>query len=565
MATKAGRKAKYSGILSLGLVNGGINVRSGQMTLKKNQTKKAANISLLLEGGFTKTPGFTAVCTLPTPIQGLMLYERGGIASSPKGQISFEMLAYHYSSISRVDVRTGTFTTIKNNLKAEGRPQYAQDNAGNMHIVDGVNTPVYFNGSTISNVTWPPVYTATQSTQLPGSILAGTGANYAFLGNVIDCTFYQNRMWYVTDIDPAIVAYSKSSKTGGTASTDFQTNDGSSTPVDIAGYATLPAITPFTGIEATPNGMLMYGQNSTGRLLGQNPFGLGLPDPFRYETINSTIGLLSPHLLGKMSDNEQIVVANNGVFVITLSDNFQEVRPGQMSYDVQPIFDAIGRYNMSTGRLLIAPHSGIAILAIPRNNTSLQRNALWVLHFGVGAKAKPKTLPWMLNEEFSGTPTSINDMVVDPSDNTIYLAVGDTIYKWSGTSYFNSGSIRSEYQFAPNDFGFPSINKYISAYNITYKSITGATFRLDHAWDNQDGGSTTVTVPAKTVPLIDSAIIGTDKLSFRSAFKDSAYRFPIAGGQIGKNFILTFLHDSATEDLTIYDIQVEYDVLGEGA
>ena len=366
--------------------------------------------------------------------------------------------------------------------------------------------------------------------------------------------------------------FSKASKAGGTASTDFQTNDGTPTPVDIAGPMQLPVRVPLTGIEATPNGIMVYSGSTTGRILGQNPSGLGVGDDFRYESINNTVGCLSPHLLGKMSDNEQIVVSNNGVFQMTLSENFQEVIPGGLSYDIQPEFDAIGRYCMSQGQLLIAPHTGIALLATPRRSSHIWLDKLWVYHFGVGVKAgldrfgNAKEFPWMANEFFGGTPTSIKGMIVDPSDNSIYIAIGDTIYKWSGTSFLDSGSIRSEYQFPPNAFGASGLNKYIKAYWILYKSSSGATFRLDHAWDNGDGGSTEITVPAKTVAEVGtSAILGTSPVTFKSAFSDSAQRYAIAGGQIGKNLIVSFLHDSATEDLTIYDIQIEYELMGTGA
>ena len=373
MDKKVGRKGR-SGITSLGLVNGGLNVRSGQLTLRKNQTKKASNISLLLEGGITGIPGFTAVCQLPTPIQGLMFYEKSGLAASPKGQVEFEMLAYHYSFISKVSVKTGTFQVIKNNLHAEGRPQYAQDNSGNMHIVDGVNNPMYYNGSVITNIsTWPPTYTATVADQYSDSIL-WTGANPTITSTPIDCEFYANRMFYITDNDIGTVFYSKSAAGPGAemASIDFQTNSsvGGIVPANIASLLKFAVITNFTAIKKTPKGLLFYGQSSTGRMTGTNA-PIGVTDEFRYESINSTIGCLSPHLVAQVSDNQQIVVANNGVYVITLSDNFQENKPGQLSYDIQPELDALGRSGLSTGKLLIAPHAGIVVLALPRNSTSL--------------------------------------------------------------------------------------------------------------------------------------------------------------------------------------------------
>ena len=548
-------KQSSSGLRSLALVDGGINVRSGQLSLKKNQTRNAANISLELEGGFSKSNGWTRRVRMPRPIQGLMFYEKTEPLSR---RVYHEMLCYNYSALSLVDPDTGTFYDLKKNITSEGKPQCAQDGLAKLlHIVDGANAPMYYNGSTLTTITWPPVYGATNSTQNTGAYTQG--ANPTNAGFPHDCEFYENRMWYIDYFAPGR-AYA--SELGDT--TDFIDNAGTPVPFGIPLFLNLPVSSPFQALGVTPNGLMFYESNGTGRLTG-NTAVVGNPNQFQFEKINSTIGCLSPHLLGKMSDNEHVVQSGSGTFMIKLSENFQEVRPGQFSYDIQPSFDALNRSTISKGVLRVIPHQGLVMLATPRKASHLWNDRLWKFYYGVGAKAKPKTTPWMIDELFGGSPTMITDIVVNPSNNKVYIAAGTDIYEWTGTSYIDDTAIRSIYEFPPDDFDYPHINKNIKAYHINYKSTTGATIRLDHAWNNQDSGSTTITLPAKDVAVYPTGVIGTDVWRGRSAFDDGYFRAPVAGGQIGKSLIVYFLHESATEDITIYDIKIEYDLLGEGA
>lgn len=549
-------KQSSSGLRSLALVDGGINVRSGQLSLKRNQTRNAANVSLELEGGFSKANGWTRRVRMPRPIQGLMFYSK---AEGFRGEMVYEMLCYNYSALSKVDPDTGTFYDLKKNITSEGKPQYAQDGPNKyLHIVDGANAPMYYNGSTLTNVTWPPSYTGTNSTQLTS--VYSQAANPTSAGFPHDCEFYANRMWYIDYSNPGRAYASEAGD-----STDFQDNTGTPVPIDIPLFIDFPVSSPFQALAATPDGLMFYESNATSRMTGQNAPIPGLPNQFEFEKVNSTIGCLGPNLLGRMSDNEHIIQSGSGTFLIRLSENFEEVRPGQISYDIQPSLDGIGRGQISKGILRVIPHQGLMMLATPRKASHLWNDRLWKYYFGVGAKAKPKTTPWMIDELFGGSPTNITDIVVHPGNNKVYIAAGTDIYEWTGTSYIDDTAIRSVYEFPPDDFDYPHLNKLIKAYHIDYKSTSGATMRLDHAWGNEDSGSTSITLPAKDVAVYPTGVIGTDVWNGRSAFNDGYFRAPVAGGQIGKQLIVYFLHESATEDLTIYDIKVEYDLLGEGA
>lgn len=551
----------------LAFVNGGLNYRSGQVALARNQTKQAKNISLLLEGGFTKTPGFTEIAELPTPIKSLHFYE------TPSNEA--ELLAHHAPYFSRVNPIQGTFEHLYNSatnkpiiIEDGGRAQVAQESykgagissrVSRLHVVDGVNNPFYYNGDVCTFLTtWGTALAAANSTQL-SSVYARV-ANPTYLDKPYDVAFYANRIWFITRTD---IGRAIASKAGD--GTDFTNNNGSPVPIDIPLFMDFPVQTPFTAIESTPNGLMFYEMNGTNRLIGENAPLLGLPNQFEFQKMNSTIGALNPNLACKLNDNEHLVMHTTGLYSIKLTQNFQEVKPGELSYYIQPAFDELGRKQLQKGQMLIAPHLGCALITMPRKKTHLWNDKIYKYFYGVGVNSKPKTQPWMIDEFFGGAPTRFDAMALNPKTNEVYFAVYNKIYKWDGPAFLpdNDGDvsvIQSEYEFPPIDFDLNGIDKYITAYYISYKSSTGGTFYLDHAWDNGDDGRTRVdfTVSdATSYPVT----FGSSTWSSRSSFEDVGVRIPISGGQIGKQLVVTFLHNSSTEDITIYDIGIEYEVL----
>ena len=548
----------------LAFVNGGLNLRAGQVALERNQTKQAKNISLLLEGGFTKTPGFTEIADLQTPIKGMHFYEGDNNEA--------ELIAYHTPYISRVDTKRGISSFIDNSatgkpyiIENDGSPQFEKEvyktgttKTNRMHIVDGANANSYFTGDQITAVSWPPSYSATNATQL-ASVYA-TGTNYTAKGFPYDVCFYQNRMFFITKEDIGIIFFSKAGN-----GVDLNDNAGAPVPRDIAGYLNCPASTPFTAIESTPNGIMVYELNGTSRIVGINVPISGLSDQFEYQKMNSTIGALSPNLAVKLTDNEHLVLHTTGLYNIKLSQNFSEVKPGEVSYYIQPAFDGLGRKQLQKGKMLVAPHIGACLLTLPRKSTHLWNDKLYKYFYGVGSNSKPKTIPWMIDEFFGGAPTRFDAIALNPKTNEIYFAVYNKIYKWDGPSFLpdNNGAvtpIQSEYEFPPLDFDLNGIDKYISAYYINYKSSTGGIFYLDHAWDNGDDGRTRIDFTASDSTNFPITF-GSSTWSSRSSFEDVGIRVPVSGGQIGKQLVVTFLHNSSTEDITIYDIGVEYEIL----
>lgn len=551
----------------LAFVNGGLNLRSGQVALQRNQTKQAKNVSLLLEGGFTKTPGFILVAELPTPCKGMHFYENINNDA--------QLIAYHVPYLSKVNPVQGTYEFIEDTvtgkpiiLENDGKPQFAQESykgasqssrVSRLHGVDGANNPWYFNGDKATFITtWGTGLVANNSDQLV-SVYA-RAANPTFLDKPHDVAFYANRIFYITKTD---IGRAIASKAGD--GTNFTANNGTPVPIDIPLFMDFPVQTPFTAIESTPNGLMFYEMNGTSRMIGENAPLLGLPNQFEFQKMNSTIGALAPNLACKLNDNEHLVLHTTGLYKIKLTQSFQEVKPGELSYYIQPAFDELGRKQMQKGEMLVAPHLGCALIALPRKKSHLWKDKLYKYFYGVGANSKPKTTPWMVDEFFGGLPSRIDAMALNPKTNEVYFAVYNKIYKWEGPAFLpdNNGNpsvIQSEYEFPPIDFDLNGIDKYITAYYISYKSSTGGTFYLDHAWDNGDDGRTRVdfTVSDSTKYPIT---FGSSTWSSRSSFEDVGIRIPVSGGQIGKQLVVTFLHNSASEDITIYDIGIEYEVL----
>lgn len=541
-----------SGVYPLALVDGGLNTRGGQVALSANQTRKMKNVTLNLQGGFTKSPGFTEVTRLSFPIQELMLYQ--------KDDNNYEVIAYNQPELTRVDVLSGGTTVLKNNILNVGTPQYAQDNNKRMHIVDGKNDPIFYNGNTITTITWPPSYGATNSSQLSSIFARDANPASTAWGKPTDCAFYAGRMVYIEDKLMGVVAYSKAGDT-----TDFSTNSGAPVPIDVAFFERYITKGPFTAIQPIFGGLMLYTKEGIGRITGKNAPTPGLDNQITFEWINDKIGALSPNMVTPKSNNEHFVYSRYGLFEVTLSEEGQQTRPGELSYDIQEDLDAIGSGGMSRGKLVNAPHDGYLVMLTPRKRTHLWLDKIWKYNYEVGRRANPQTTPWSADEFFGGSPNRFDAMLVVPPKNDIYIAVYDTIYKWSGTAYLNSSAIQSEYEFPPNDFGWPGVNKQASAYHIIYKSTTGATIKLEHSWDNGQSGSTDITLPRQTADQLGTAVFGTATYTSNAAFQGGAFRVPVSGGTVGKNMVVNFVHRSASEDITIYYIGIEWNVWGIGA
>ncbi len=538
------------GIWSFATVNGGLNTRAGQILLPANQTRKMRNVILNLQGGVAKSRGLTEVKKLLSPIQKLMLYENS--------DYTYDIMSYNYPYLTKVDPTSGATAIIKNNILNLGEnPEYAQDNAGLMHITDGVNAPLRYNGFTTAATTWPPVYTATNSAQV--SSVYTQAANPTTEPFPHDCAFSGMRMVYINSTRGRIF-FSEANDT-----TDFQDNAGTPVPLDVPFFADYPVTTPFTAILPITGGFILYTQNGFGRVAGENTPILGITDPLNFKWVNSKIGTVAPRMAVNKSNNEHFVYSRYGLFDIKLSEDFDQTRPGELSFDIQQDLDSIGIGGMARGELVNSPHEGILYMLTPRYRTHMYRDKIWKFNYEVGRRAKPKTTPWSIDEEFSGTPTRFDSMVVVPPKNDIFIAIYDTIYQYTGTSYLNSSAIQSEYEFPPNDFGYNGVNKQASAYWIIYKSTTGATIKLDHAWDNGETGSTNIDLPVQIGAPLGEAIIGTDTYSSDAGYQGKGVRFPLSGGTVGKALTIKFIHNSSTEDIILYDLGVEWKVLGTGA
>ena len=531
---------------------GGLNLRD-PYTLEKSETSDAKNVHLLQEGGWTKSPGLRDIYTLPTDGQGFIVHEL------PSGR--FELLVYHYPFISRYNPVTNVQDFIRTSNGREylaqntGRPRYCQDGpGGKTHIVDGKNNPIYYNGNIITSITWPPSYSTDNNTQLESSYAQADNPSES--GFPHDCEFYENRVFYITRSDVGRAFVSKAGN-----SIDFSSNSGSPPPIDIAFFVDFPVTTPFTAVRKTSNGLMFYEQNGTSRMTGKNAPLPGLPDKFEFNKINYTVGVVGPHALIQLPNNEHIGVSQDGFIQGALSDNFNQLRPVAISYKIQPDLDKLTRESLARGSLVNITKDGTCLFIAPRGSQYTVNSKIYKFFYGVGEANK--TLPWMIDEHFNLGETDIRDAIYFPGTRKTYFLIKNKIYEWDGTAYGDE-PIQSHYEYPPEDFSVPGVNKYVSALYILYRSESGAKVNFIHSWENGRGGSQLIDLPAKSYSLNKDAIIGVTKLRNASTLKDSAFRIPLSGCQIGKNFTLRVSHGSDEEDLSVYGIFAEYELMSGG-
>lgn len=536
---------------------GGLNVQTGQTNLPNNESGNARNGEPLRRGGLTKSPGLTLKRTLLNETQGWIVHQNSNY--------SFELLVYNYPFISKWDAANDIFTNLTDSngdvfiLPRCGNPRYEGVGPEKItHIVDGINNPMYYDEATqtINLIPWTIAYTNNNTDLFESSHTQS--ANPTSVGFPHDLVYVNNQMIYITPNDVGRAFFSLKGD-----STEFWDNTYvGEVPINVAFFNDFPVTTPFTAIRKNPRGFLLYEMNGTSVVTGENPQIPGVTDTYQFQKINDNYGAIGPHAVVEMPNNEHFVLGDQGVTIGGLSDNFDQLTPTALSYKIQPLLDRVGREGLQNAKLFHVPNRQLIVMMLPRGAQYTVNSRLIKYFYGVSAANQ--TICWAQDEYFDLDPTDFHDGVYDPTTGKSYYLINNKIYEWAGTSY-DGNPIRMEWETAPNDVSTPGVNKYLSAYWVLYKSESGATIHLDHSWENFSGGATTEDLPAKVTTQAKNAIMGVTKMQRLSAFDEAGRRVPISGSHIGKDLIIDFIHESENEDLTLYGLFGEYELLGVSA
>jgi len=552
-------------VFKLVKVDGGLNTRVGEEALQLNESPFNQNWELALGGGLQKSRGFEEIVKLPFPIQGLLPYLESGSNRT-------RVLAYAFPEIYEVDLFSRSYSSIPRtsatspSFFSDGDPFIVQYGSQAL-ILDGSNIPIFFTGTILSNVSeWPPVFSSATS-MIEDPYVQGNRPT--LIGNPKFGAVYQDRAFLSGDSkNPRIIYVSQAGRLDA-----WQTNIGVDVPNDIADAYELKGCTgDITALITTSDALMIFTATQTYRMTGRNVGLPGLDDPFRIELINSQIGCLSHHLVWQQDKSDIYFYSKHGLYNLKLADNFGTVRPGGLSYPIQKDLDQIGTGGMTRAKMINNPAEGVLYLATPKLKTHRYRDKLWKLNYAVN----PAANPWSVLENF-GIETRLDSLITIPPHNDVYVANYDKIFKAnSGPTYFVDGNdvpteIQAIYDFRPIDFNVPRNNKKIKDYHIKYKCDVDTTLLISHAWSSGETGLTQIFLPLTLDEEFGTSSFddeGGDLGAFTSSASLSTNEViqVVSGTTVGKSLKIRVIESgNTTSDLEIFEINISYEILGQGA
>lgn len=540
---------------TLTVTNGGLVTVGGERNFLVGETPFMRNWDILNNGGLEKSPGLTEVMELPDEVQDFLIYER----KEDDGSAQWDLLAYAFPYVIKIDPYQATQSILKNNLMSTGDPVSIQRGT-TMLVVDGANNPFsYTGGTSMPNIVWPPSYSQENATAIPKSVYTrASNPAAADIGYPHDAELYQNRALLI-EAHPGRAYLSKAGNI-----LDFSDNAdvGGAPPVDIAAFLDLPIATPFTALQKVSDGCILYGPEEMWKLTGENIPLPGLDNTFEFNLINGQVGCLGPKLVQQKDNNDHYFVSRYGVYDLQQAENFNKEKPGGLSFKIYKDLKRLGSGALSRSRLLNVTDRGQLFLITPRVRSHMYPDKIWKLNYSVN----PTTPCWSVAEFFGEFPR-IDAAIVLPPYNDIFIASSNKIFKMEGTSYFDGAIIQSVYEWPPDDLGFPGKPKGIIDVIINYFSRSGANIFLTTTWSDGTGGTSYINLPSLLSSVAGQASYGSnltqshDGYIASAKFNSSTVTTPLTGGIVGDLVKWRLVHNSATEDLIIFSIDVRYRVL----
>lgn len=525
-----------------------MNLRDDENNLPIGETPFAQNFEIVPATGLAKIKGWT------TKFSFLSGFDFRRVFDYWDKYNKHWYIGVSYPSIILLSPDTGAPNTIYSGLKSTGKPYLIPCNRGRSMLVDGYNAPVLIDAGTATAVTWPPSYSATNKTLLNESNLA-TSANPSAtaIGYPSFGIYFTNRVWLAGDVlNPNRVYVSRIEPI-----TSF--GDNSATDFDIAFFVDLPTNAPITGFRVVNNQYLVaYCEREIHVINGKFPPGSAFPGPYYDEDLlNSGVGALSNDLIALRGNNDHFYVANEGIVSqLTLTENFQDVKPLGLSEKIYPALQALDNESFKRGKLVNHKIKGELQLWVPDETYHRQINDCYVYSYS----DKTDNVAWSKNTGFGGI--EIRDVFVDSASNDLMIVTPNKLLKANEGYSFDGNEIKMIYQLATLNFGDPDRNKEIISIDMYAYTSTGATVQFYHLWENGNDGLVNFVFEAQGVSTFGSAIYGTNTYS------------PIAGqpfqrvsqkiqNPVGKILKCRVINESAEEEIVIKEIVFRFAALGK--
>lgn len=529
----------------------GLNFRDDEILLEIGETPNAQNYEIVRKSGLQKRVGWENL--FENDIENIDITYAEGYTND-NGDYNYVSISY--PDIWLIDPRNGTPKNIApNNLVSTGDP-IGVEHQGGFFLVDEENAPRYIQGETVTTASWPPVYThdnnaegnVDDSTYTVGSNPAA--ADIDFPGLVAS---YANRIFVAGDkLNPRRLYASKIGDP-----TDFSSNN--PLEFDIAFFVDVPTQRPITALKVISNRFLVvYCDTEIVLLNGEYPPGTAYPQPhFSFRTLNTEIGCIGKRLVAAKGDNDHYFVSNRGrVFQLSLTDNFQDVKPFGLTDRIFPLLAQYDNDLFKRGHLINDFQRGEVHFFLPDNKLCRYPNQDLVLNYG----DKPAADVWSRDRDFN--QVTIRNALIDRETNDLILVTPKNFVKTNSGTSFVGQSIKTVYQVRTLDLGAPDNYKTVTYITIYARSKTGAKIRLLHAWESGKSGVTEIDIPANPDSFFGDASFGVNDFQSAAGLPFQAIKKEILN-PTGRLLKIKILSESDSEDFTINRILIGYKLQGK--
>ncbi|NQY78957.1 MAG: hypothetical protein HRT47_01445 [Candidatus Caenarcaniphilales bacterium] len=530
---------------------GGLNFRDDELNLEIGETPKAQNIEIVRKTGLQKKAGYAPIFNkLPSNVNSAFA------DNYVDDDGNHHYVNVSYPDINLIDPITGAKNRIYSGLTFTGDPEGTEVN-GSYILADEVNDPVIITKQTVTKINWPPSYTFknNEAGNLDQSNAAvSDNPSESSIGKPGIVVFHANRIFLAGDKKNPRRIYA--SKIGDI--TNFSDNDPNE--FDIAFFVDVPSQRPITAMKVVSNEYLViYCDTEIILMTGEFPPGLNYPQPhFAFNTLNTSIGCLGKRLVAPKGDNDHFFVSNRGrIFQLTLTQNFQEVKPLGLT---EKIFPLLAQYNNATfkrGQLINYQLRGELHFFLPSTNQRRYPDQDLILNYG----DRNHSDVWSLDTGYVET-TLIRSTLIDSESNKMILVTPREFLETNKGLNYNGAPIETIYQTYTLDFGHPNNNKEINNITIYARSVTGTKFSFLHTWESSDSGSEEVEIPANPDSFWGSADFGINDFYSSAGLPFQQKSFPIKN-PMGKQLKIRIIHNSDDEDLTINAILIDFTLMGK--
>lgn len=527
----------------------GLNYRDDEDQLEIGKTPKARNFEIVAAYGIGKRQGIEKAIDFPSEYASSNSCHYLDILGNSY------YLTVAYPHILLVSKATGAVQILYSGFKSEGEPFFIPGLVGDMMVVDGENPPVYINNGVASAVSWPPVYTS-QNSQILNESPNAIAPNPTTLGGDIYYpsfgTFYEGRYYLSGDRIKPFRIYASKLFSG----TDFSNNSTLERAVPF--FGDIVTNSPIVGLaNLSDKFMVIFCENELHQLTGVFPPGGYVTEPkVRTRALNRSIGCISKYGFAQKGNTDMFFLSNKKtLYSLSLSENFQDVRPLGLSEIIYSAFQALSKNQLRRSILVNHEIKGELQIYYPSTEDRYYADERLIYNYSETTNEPEWSLDTKLNVQ------AINAFIDEDTREVIVATANSFLVSDKGLTY-NGEPIDFFYQLSTLDFGDKDHEKNILEVEIAYRltDIDSTIIYFSHLWEDGSSGIKPVTLERKRQAVYGSAVYGDDVYSSDAGKPLAVATFKV-DNPIGRIFKAA-IRSQSEADLFIAYIKFRYKIQG---